>query len=79
MEVPLDYKLYSRDGRTHIGVVLLSTDHSLEMEWQKLLGDKALLFASRLAFSGDLTSASLGSIKEYIKNTSEYIATGLAF
>lgn len=76
-ELSLQYELGDQDPRAHIGIVLLSTDHSLEMEWRKILSDKALLFVNRLPFSGDLHPESLGSIEKEIQEAAQYIATGL--
>ncbi len=47
-ETPLTHVQAPRIGRVHIGLVQLSTDHSLEMDWAKLLGTQAGVFSSRV-------------------------------
>ena len=37
-EITLSHTQAPRIDRVHIGLVQLSTDHSLEMDWAKLLG-----------------------------------------
>lgn len=76
-ETPLQYVPALRIGRVHIGLVQLSTDHSLEMDWAKLLGTQAGIFSSRVYYSSEMTPESLDQIAVGIGQASDLIATGL--
>ncbi len=76
-ETPLSYVQAPRSERVHIGLVQLSTDHSLEMDWAKLLGTQAGVFSSRVYYSSEMTPEALDRIAEGITDTSDLIATGL--
>lgn len=77
-ETPLNYVKAPRVDRVHIGLVQLSTDHSLEMDWAKLLGTQAGIFSSRVFYSSDMTTKALENITAGISEASELIATGLS-
>lgn len=76
-EIPLEYSLAPRIKRVHIGLVQLSTDHSLEMDWAKLLGTQAAVFSSRVYYSSEMTAEALDKIAVGISDASDLIATGL--
>ncbi|MGF1724331.1 maleate cis-trans isomerase family protein [Photobacterium nomapromontoriensis] len=76
-EVPLTYEPAPRIDRTHIGLVQLSTDHSLEMDWAKLLGTQAAVFSSRVFYSSEMTPEALDRIASGISEASDLIAYGL--
>ena len=73
----LSYTESPKDERAHIGLVLLSTDHSLEADWSKLLQGNALTFTSRIEFSSDLSVENLLNLNRLISNGGKLIATGL--
>lgn len=76
-EIPLEYTLAPRIDRCHIGLVQLSTDHSLEMDWAKLLGTQAAVFSSRVYYSSEMTPEALDRIATGIVDASDLIAYGL--
>ncbi|MDD1795168.1 aspartate/glutamate racemase family protein [Enterovibrio makurazakiensis] len=76
-EIPLTYQPAPRINRTHIGLVQLSTDHSLEMDWAKLLGTQAAVFSSRVYYSSEMTPEALDNIANGIGEASDLIAYGL--
>ena len=76
-ETPLTHVQAPRIGRVHIGLVQLSTDHSLEMDWAKLLGTQAGVFSSRVYYSSEMTPEALDKIATGISEASDLIATGL--
>ncbi|MCP3967559.1 MAG: Asp/Glu racemase [Lentisphaerae bacterium] len=76
-EKQLSYTKSPRIDRVHIGLVQLSTDHSLEMDWAKLLGTQAAVFSSRVYYSSEMTPEALEQISVGISNASDLIATGL--
>ncbi len=76
-EVPLEHEQAPRINRVHIGLVQLSTDHSLEMDWAKLLGTQAGIFSSRVYYSSEMTPEALDKIATGISDASDLIATGL--
>ena len=76
-EIPLKHEQAPRINRVHIGLVQLSTDHSLEMDWARLLGTQAGLFSSRVFYSSEMTPAALDEIATGITAASDLIATGL--
>jgi maleate isomerase len=77
-EIPITHVQASRISRVHIGLVQLSTDHSLEMDWAKLLGTQAGVFSSRVYYSSEMTAEALDKISTGISEASDLIATGLA-
>lgn len=76
-EQPLEHKQAPRINRVHIGLVQLSTDHSLEMDWAKLLGTQAGVFSSRVYYSSEMTPEALDQVASGIVEASDLIATGL--
>jgi len=76
-ETPVSYLPDARIQRVHIGLVQLSTDHSLEMDWAKLLGTQAAVFSSRVFYSSEMTPTALEQIAVGISTASDLIATGL--
>lgn len=76
-EVPLKHEQAPRIDRVHIGLVQLSTDHSLEMDWAKLLGTQAGVFSSRVYYSSEMTPEALDKIATGISDASDLIADGL--
>ena len=76
-EQPLEHQQAPRINRVHIGLVQLSTDHSLEMDWAKLLGTQAGVFSSRVYYSSEMTPEALDQIATGISEASDLIATGL--
>ena len=76
-EKPLEYQKAPRIDRVHIGLVQLSTDHSLEMDLAKLVGTQAGVFSSRVYYSSEMTPKALDEIAQGISKASDLIATGL--
>lgn len=76
-EQPLNYIAAPRIDRTHIGLVQLSTDHSLEMDWAKLLGSQAAVFSTRIFYNSEMTPEALDNIASGISEGSDLIAYGL--
>lgn len=76
-EIPLDHVQAPRIDRVHIGLVQLSTDHSLEMDWAKLYGSQAAAFSSRVYYSSVMTPEALDAIAQGISDASNLIADGL--
>ena len=76
-EKHLEHDKSPRIERLHIGLVQLSTDHSLEMDWAKLVGQQAAVFSSRVYYSSQLTPQALEQIANGISQASDLIATGL--
>lgn len=76
-EISISHTQASRIERVHIGLVQLSTDHSLEMDWAKLLGTQAGVFSSRVYYSSEMTPEALDKIASGISEASDLIATGL--
>lgn len=76
-EVHLSHVQAPRIDRVHIGLVQLSTDHSLEMDWAKLLGSQAGCFSSRVYYSSEMTPQALDDIAKGITAASDLIADGL--
>jgi maleate isomerase len=77
MEIPLEHSKDPRPDKVHIGLVQLSTDNSLEADWTKLTGTSALIFSSRVFYSGIMTWKALNEITQGITETASLIATGL--
>ncbi len=76
-QIPLNHSKSSKPDRVHIGLVLLSTEHSLDYEWSKLLGNQAMTFSTRILFNGNMTADCLKEISKDISVASELIATDL--
>ncbi len=76
-ELHLEHTQQGRPDKVHIGIILLSTDHSLEMDWNKLYADQAAGFTTRVYYSSELTPEALDKIAEGISSASDLIATGL--
>ena len=76
-EIALEHTRSSRPDKVNIGLVQLSTDHSLEMDWAKLIGSSALVFSNRVYYSSVLTPEALNEIAEGITNAASLIAVGL--
>ncbi|WP_025820474.1 maleate cis-trans isomerase family protein [Shewanella marina] len=76
-EQPLEHQQAPRINKVHIGLVQLSTDHSLEMDWAKLLGSQAGVFSSRVFYSSEMTPEALDQIAVGISDASDLIASGL--
>ncbi|MCG8634609.1 MAG: aspartate/glutamate racemase family protein [Desulfobacterales bacterium] len=77
LEMFLGHTRTPRPDKVHIGLVQLSTDHSLEMDWAKLIGSSALFFSSRVYYSSVMTKEALNAIAQGITNAAGLIATGL--
>ena len=77
MEIPLEHSKDPRPDKVHIGLVQLSTDNSLEGDWTKLTGSSALIFSSRVYYSGVMTQEALNEITLGITEAASLIATGL--
>jgi len=76
-EIILDYTRRPRSDKVHIGLVQLSTDHTLEMDWAKLVGKSAAVFSSRVYYSSVLTSQALKDVAKNITAAAKLIAVGL--
>ena len=76
-EIILDYTKSPRPDMVHIGLVQLSTDHTLEMDWAKLVGNSAIIFSNRVYYSSVLTSEALRDIAKDITAAAKLIAVGL--
>ena len=77
MEIALEHTRSPRPDKVHIGLVQLSTDHSLEMDWAKLIGSSALVFSNRVYYSSVMTRKALNDIAEGITQAASLIAVGL--
>ncbi len=77
LEIALTHSKSPRPEKTHIGLVQLSTDHSLEADWTKLVGSSALVFSSRVYYSSLMTPQALKDIAKGITEAANLIATGL--
>lgn len=77
LEIGLDHTRDPRPDKVHIGLVQLSTDHSLEMDWAKLIGTSALFFSSRVYYSSVMTPDALREISDGITRAAGLIADGL--
>ena len=77
LEIPLEHTRNPRPDKVHIGLVQLSTDHSLEMDWAKLIGTSALVFSNRVYYSSVMTTEALNEIAEGITHAASLIAVGL--
>jgi len=76
-EKPLPYTFAKRLERVHIGLVQLNTDHSLEMDWAKLIGSQAAVFSSRVFSSSEMNPEALDKITTGISDAANLIAMGL--
>jgi maleate isomerase len=76
-EIALDHTRSPRSDKVHIGLVQLSTDHTLEMDWTKLVGNSAVVFSNRVYYSSVLTSEALRDIAKDITAAAQLIAVGL--
>lgn len=77
LETFLHHTTSPRPDKIHIGVVQLSTDHTLEMDWAKLINESSLFFSSRVYYSSVLTPNDLNAIAERLSEAAGLIATGL--
>jgi maleate isomerase len=77
MEIALEHTQSPRPDKVHIGLVQLSTDHSLEMDWAKLIGSSALVFSNRVYYSSVMTPEALNDIAKGITHAASLIAIGL--
>lgn len=77
LEIPLEYTRSPRPDKIHIGLVQLSTDHTLETDWTKLVGSSALVFSNRVYYSSILTPEALHDIARQITHAASLIAVGL--
>jgi len=77
LEIPLTYSKSTRPEKIHIGLVQLSTDHSLEVDWTKLTGSSAMVFSSRVYYSSVITPKALNDISQGITAAADLIAVGL--
>lgn len=76
-EQSLSYQRSEKLDRVHIGLVQLSTDCSLEMDWTKLSGTQAAVFSSRVYYSSYLTPEDLQRIAAGIPASARLIAADL--
>ena len=77
VEIALQHTKSPRPDKVHIGLVQLSTDHTLEMDWAKLIGSSALVFSNRVYYSSNMTQEALSDIAKGITEASRLIAVGL--
>lgn len=77
LEISLKHSRGSRPDKVHIGLVQLSTDHSLEADWAKLVGSSALVFSNRVYYSSVMTPEALNNIAQGITDAASLIAVGL--
>ena len=76
-ETKLSYSRCPPPETVHIGLVQLSTDHTLESDWSLLKNKQASVFSTRVPYSSDLSIKSLQKIASEISRASELIAVGL--
>ncbi|MBZ0333558.1 hypothetical protein MARI_11740 [Marinobacter sp. JH2] len=76
-EIPLPYTTEGRLDRVHIGLVQLNTDHSLEMDWAKLIGTQAAVFSSRVFSTSEMNPEALDTITAGVSEATSLIAIGL--
>ncbi len=77
LEISLDHSRAPRPDKVHIGLVQLSTDHTLETDWVKLAGESALVFSNRVHYSSVMTKQALKAIAAGITHAASLIAVGL--
>jgi maleate isomerase len=76
-EIALQHARSPRPDKVHIGLVQLSTDHSLETDLAKLAGSDALVFSNRVYYSSVMTTDALSEIARGISHSASLIAMGL--
>ncbi len=76
-ETALPYSIEGRLDRVHIGLVQLNTDHSLEMDWAKLIGSQAAVFSSRVFSTSEMNPEALDTITAGVSEATSLIAIGL--
>lgn len=76
-ELYLEHSKASRPSKVHIGLVQLSTDHSIETDLNMLVGSSAMIFSNRVYYSSSMTPESLAEISQGITESASLIATGL--
>lgn len=76
-EIVLQHTQSPRPDKVHIGLVQLSTDHSLETDLAKLLSNDALVFSNRVYYSSVMTTDALSKIAKGITHSASLIAEGL--
>lgn len=76
-EKRLSYRKASQPEASHIGLVQLSTDHSLERDWAHLKKKQASIFSTRVHYSSAMNCEDLNKIALGIEEASDLIATGL--
>lgn len=76
-ELYLDHTKAPRPDKVHIGLVQLSTDHSIETDLNMLTGKSAMIFSNRVYYSSSMTSEALAEISQGITKSAGLIATGL--
>lgn len=77
IERSLNYSKSPKLNQVHIGLVQLSTDHSLERDWAMIKGKQANLFSTRVHYSSEMSSSHLKEIASGIEEASDLIAVGL--
>ena len=78
IELTLPFEKKPPSNQVNIGLVLLNTEYSIELEWSKLLRNDALTYSSRVYFNGELTPNHLKPISNEISGASSLIAKGIA-
>lgn len=76
-ELFLEHQKDPRPNKVHIGLVQLSTDHSLEADLNKMVGSSALVFSTRVYYSSCMNKEALNAISQGITEAASLIATGL--
>lgn len=76
-ELFLEHTKAPRPDKVHIGLVQLSTDHSIERDLNMLVGSSAMIFSNRVYYSSSMTQEALAEISRGITQSADLIATGL--
>ncbi len=76
-ELFLEHSKAPRPDKVHIGLVQLSTDHSIERDLNMLVGSSAMVFSNRVYYSSAMTKEALAEISKGITQSASLIATGL--
>lgn len=76
-ELYLEHTQDPRPDKVHIGLVQLSTDHSIETDLNRLVGSSAMIFSNRVYYSSSMTKEALAEISHGITESANLIATGL--
>ena len=76
-ELFLEHSRAPRPDKVHIGLVQLSTDHSIERDLNMLVGSNAMIFSNRVYYSSSMTKEALAEISKGITESAGLIATGL--